>query len=74
MDERLLTIQPSQVEITSWRVHSIRGYDVAREFRKPGLPVFMGGPHVWFHPEEVAEHLRSHRYWRSRADLGADAY
>jgi radical SAM superfamily enzyme YgiQ (UPF0313 family) len=44
------------VAITSWTVHSIRGYDVAREFRERGLPVIMGGPHVWFHPEEAAEH------------------
>ena len=44
------------VAITSWTVHSIRGYDVAREFRRRGLPVIMGGPHVWFHPEEAAEH------------------
>jgi radical SAM superfamily enzyme YgiQ (UPF0313 family) len=44
------------VAITSWTVHSIRGYDIAREFRKRGLPVIMGGPHVWFHPEEAAQH------------------
>jgi radical SAM superfamily enzyme YgiQ (UPF0313 family) len=43
------------VAITSWTVHSIRGYDVARKFRERGIPVIMGGPHVWFHPEEAAE-------------------
>jgi radical SAM superfamily enzyme YgiQ (UPF0313 family) len=44
------------VAITSWTVHSIRGYDIAREFRRRGRPVIMGGPHVWFHPEEAAQH------------------
>jgi len=44
------------VAITSWTVHSIRGYDVARQFRDRRIPVVMGGPHVWFHPEEAAEH------------------
>jgi radical SAM superfamily enzyme YgiQ (UPF0313 family) len=47
------------VAITSWTVHSIRGYDVAREFRKRGIPVIMGGPHVWFHAEEAAEHCEA---------------
>lgn len=44
------------VAITSWTVHSIRGYDIARGFRNRGIPVVMGGPHVWFYPEEAAEH------------------
>jgi radical SAM superfamily enzyme YgiQ (UPF0313 family) len=44
------------VAITSWTVHSIRGYDVAAEFRKRGITVIMGGPHVWFHPDEAAQH------------------
>jgi radical SAM superfamily enzyme YgiQ (UPF0313 family) len=44
------------VAITSWTVHSIRGYDIARVFRNRGIPVVMGGPHVWFYPEEAAEH------------------
>jgi radical SAM superfamily enzyme YgiQ (UPF0313 family) len=44
------------VAITSWTVHSYRGYDVARESRKRGIPVIMGGPHVWFRSEEAAEH------------------
>jgi radical SAM superfamily enzyme YgiQ (UPF0313 family) len=44
------------VAITSWTVHSIRSYDVAREFRDRGIPVIMGGPHVWFHADEAAEH------------------
>jgi radical SAM superfamily enzyme YgiQ (UPF0313 family) len=48
--------RPDLVAITSWTVHSIRGYDVAQRFRDKGIPVVMGGPHVWFHPEEAAEH------------------
>ncbi|HXX17500.1 MAG TPA: radical SAM protein [Candidatus Eremiobacteraceae bacterium] len=60
VDEQIQDIdfdcQPDLVAITSWTVHSIRGYDVAREFRQRGIPVIMGGPHVWFHPEEAAEH------------------
>lgn len=48
--------RPDLVAITSWTVHSIRGYDVAQRFRDKGIPVIMGGPHVWFHPEEAAEH------------------
>jgi radical SAM superfamily enzyme YgiQ (UPF0313 family) len=44
------------VAITSWTVHSIRGYDVARKFRDRGIPVVMGGPHIWFYPEEASEH------------------
>jgi radical SAM superfamily enzyme YgiQ (UPF0313 family) len=48
--------RPDLVAITSWTVLSLRGYDVAREFRTRGIPVIMGGPHVWFHPEEASEH------------------
>jgi radical SAM superfamily enzyme YgiQ (UPF0313 family) len=44
------------VAITTWTVHSTRAYDVAAEFRKRGVPVIMGGPHVFFFPEEAAEH------------------
>lgn len=51
--------QPDLVAITSWTVHSIRGYYVAREFRNRGIPVIMGGPHVWFHPEEASEHCEA---------------
>lgn len=51
--------KPDLVAITSWTVHSIRGYDVAREFRNRGIPVIMGGPHVWFHPDEAAEHCEA---------------
>ena len=60
VDEQLQDIdfdaKPDLVAITSWTVHSIRGYDVARKFRDQGIPVIMGGPHVWFHPEEASKH------------------
>jgi radical SAM superfamily enzyme YgiQ (UPF0313 family) len=60
VDEQIQDIdfdcRPDLVAITSWTVHSIRGYDIAREFRGRGIPVIMGGPHVWFHAEEAAEH------------------
>jgi radical SAM superfamily enzyme YgiQ (UPF0313 family) len=60
VDEQLQDIdfdaKPDLVAITSWTVHSIRGYDVARKFRDKGIPVIMGGPHVWFHPEEASKH------------------
>ena len=60
VDEQIQDIdfedRPDLVAITSWTVHSIRGYDVAQRFRDRGIPVVMGGPHVWFHPEEAAEH------------------
>ncbi len=49
--------QPDLVAITCWTIHSIRAYDVAREFRNRGIPIIMGGPHVWFRPEEAAEHV-----------------
>jgi radical SAM superfamily enzyme YgiQ (UPF0313 family) len=63
VDEQIQDIDfdchPDLVAITSWTVHSFRGYDVAREFRNRGIPVIMGGPHVWFHPEEASEHCEA---------------
>ena len=60
VDEQLQDVdfdsKPDLVAITSWTVHSIRGYDIARVFRDRGIPVIMGGPHVWFYPEEASEH------------------
>jgi radical SAM superfamily enzyme YgiQ (UPF0313 family) len=60
VDEQIQDIdfdcRPDLVAITSWTVHSIRGYDVARQFRQRGIPVIMGGPHVWFYPEEASAH------------------
>lgn len=54
VDEQVQNIdfnsRPDLVAITIWAVHSIRGYDLDRKFRSRGIPVIMGGPHVWFHP------------------------
>ncbi len=44
------------VAITAWTINSFRAYDIARRFRDRGVPVLMGGPHVFFHTEEAAEH------------------
>jgi len=47
---------PDLVAITTWTVHSMRAYDISAEYRKRGIPVIMGGPHIWFHPEEAQKH------------------
>ena len=44
------------VAITAWTLNSLRAYDVAKEFRRRGRPVIMGGPHVYFYPEEAGDH------------------
>lgn len=44
------------VAITTWTLHSLRAYDIAAEFRRRRIPVVMGGPHVFFHPDETLEH------------------
>ena len=33
-----------------------RAYEIADEFRKKGVPVVLGGPHVTFMPEEAIQH------------------
>ncbi len=44
------------VAITAWTLNSYRAYDLAAEFRRRGRPVILGGPHVFFYPEEAAQH------------------
>jgi radical SAM superfamily enzyme YgiQ (UPF0313 family) len=44
------------VAITTWTMTSLRAYDIADAYRKRGLPVIMGGPHVFFHADEAANH------------------
>jgi len=60
LDEQLEDIdfdQPADlVALTVWTLQSLRAYDVAAEFRRRGVPVMLGGPHAFFHPEEAAEH------------------
>ena len=48
--------KPDLVAITTWTIHAMRAYDLAAGFRKRGIPVIMGGPHVWFDSAEAAEH------------------
>jgi radical SAM superfamily enzyme YgiQ (UPF0313 family) len=59
-DERVEDVdfnyQPDVVAITCWRLHSIRAYDIAKVYRDRGIPVIMGGPHVYFNPDEAAQH------------------
>lgn len=44
------------VAITSWTLTSLRAYDIADAYRRRGIPVIMGGPHVFFHTDEAAAH------------------
>lgn len=44
------------VAISTLTLNSLRAYDVADEFRRRGVPVIMGGPHTFFHPEEAGQH------------------
>src|SRR5215471_3147763 len=38
------------VAITTWTLNSYRTYDLAKEFRKRGRKVILGGPHIyWFY-------------------------
>lgn len=48
--------KPDLVAITTWTIHALRAYDLAAGFRKRGIPVIMGGPHVWFDSAEAAGH------------------
>jgi radical SAM superfamily enzyme YgiQ (UPF0313 family) len=44
------------VAITTWTLNSYRAYDLAREFRKRGRKVIVGGPHVYWFFQEAQEH------------------
>ncbi len=41
------------VAITTWTLHSKRAYDIAAAYRSRGVKVIMGGPHVFFYPDEA---------------------
>ena len=60
IDEQVQDIDFSRpadlVAISAWTLHSLRAYDIADEFRRRGVKTIMGGPHVFFYPEEAAEH------------------
>src|SRR5262245_41788441 len=44
------------VGITAPTLSALHAYDLAREFRRRGVPVVLGGPHAIALPEEVARH------------------
>lgn len=44
------------VGITATCATADRGFEIAQEFRRRGVPVVMGGFHVTLHPEETLEH------------------
>ena len=44
------------VFITVWTLNSLRAYEIAQGYRRKGVRVIMGGPHCYFHKEEVLEH------------------
>ena len=44
------------VAITTWTINSLRAYEIADRFRERGIPVIMGGPHIFFHVEEALQH------------------
>lgn len=47
------------VGITGATVQIARGYEIADQFRRRGIPVVMGGPHVTFMTEEALLHCDS---------------
>jgi len=51
-----LEVPVDVVAITTWTLNSYRAYDLAREFRKRGRKVILGGPHVYFFGREAQEH------------------
>lgn len=44
------------VAISTWTINSIRAYEIADRFKERGIPVIMGGPHIYFHAEEALKH------------------
>ena len=60
LDEQLEAIdfdcRPDLVAITTSTLTSLRAFDIADEFRRRSVPVFMGGPHTFFYAEESGEH------------------
>jgi len=60
VDDRLRPIPYDRpydlVGITATCATADRGFQIAQEFRRRGVPVVMGGFHVSLHPEETMEH------------------
>lgn len=62
-DDRLETInyeQPTDLVAISVETYTARrGYQIADEYRKRGVPVVMGGYHVTLCPEEALQHANA---------------
>ena len=60
VDEQLQDIDfdaPADVvAITTWTLMSLRAYDIGDAFRRRGVPVILGGPHMYFHADEALRH------------------
>lgn len=63
IDERIKPIpfnsEYDAVGLSCMTFNVLRGYEVAEEFRKRGIPVFMGGYHPSLLPDEVKPHVDS---------------
>lgn len=59
LDDIDFTAPADLVGLTSWTLQSYRAYDIAAEFHRRGVPVVMGGPHVFFYAEEAQRHVDS---------------
>ncbi len=49
-------LKADAVGISAITSTSCRSYEIAKLVKKAGIPVFMGGPHVTYMPEEALEH------------------
>ncbi len=56
VDDIDFTMKPDLVAVTVLTLMSKRAYEIADIFRKEGIKVVLGGPHVYFFPDEAAEH------------------
>lgn len=60
IDEQLENIDFDQrtdlVALSTWTLHSRRAYEIADEYRRRGVKVIMGGPHVFFYPDEAEQY------------------
>jgi radical SAM superfamily enzyme YgiQ (UPF0313 family) len=64
LDEGVEEIFPERVQadligITVITGNSVRAYELAAQFRKRGIPVVLGGPHVTLVPEDAQPHADS---------------
>jgi len=47
------------IGISIWTAAAGRGYALADHYRRRGIPVILGGPHIWVCPEEALTHADS---------------